>query len=320
MAADIGAVCDDTVQNIVSSPAAKYFSFMVFRVLFTIGLILLYRNAWSQQTDGLIAVPLKDGLAVVHKVWEGETVFTIAGLYHAPPAALADINGLGYGEETIQDKTELLVPVGVYNQLTNKPADPQQARPLYYQVRPEDDLYRVSWRSNISPNKLKHWNKLKDGKTVTGAYMLVGWVSYDTAHLSPAARQHMNVSIQPPDIADSPTATTTAPAATTLEELYQKQVQDGYNLITERGTAVFFRMPVKSSSTEFYAFHNAAPKGTVLKVMNPGTGKVVYVKVLGPVPDTRQYHNAIIGISDRAKSRLGVRENKMWCELSYTGY
>ncbi len=291
---------------------------MILRVLFGISLFFVCPDARPQQKDGLIAVPVNDGLAIVHKVWEGETIFTIAALYHTPPAVLADANGLSYREEAIQAKEELLVPVGVYNQLTNNPGDPQRARPLYYQVRPEDDLYRVSWRSNISPNKLKHWNKLQDGKAVAGKYMLVGWVAYDTTHLSPAARQHMNAAVLPPDITNPPT-TATVPVAT-LEDLYQKQVQDGQNLITERGTAVFFRMPVKSSSGDFYAFHNTAPKGTVIRIRNPGTGRVTYVKVLGPLPNTRQYHNAIIGISDRAKSQLGVRENKMWSELSYTGY
>ncbi len=291
---------------------------MIFRVLLTINLLFLRPDIWAQQQDGLIVVPVKDGLAIVHKVWEGETVFTIAGLYHVPPAMLADANGISYQENAIQTKSELLVPVGVYNQLANKPADPQQAMPLYYQVRPEDDLYRVSWRSNVSPNKLKHWNKLQDGKLVAGKYMLVGWVSYDTAHISLAARQHTDLPVPVPNVTDPPPASAKVPV-TTLEELYQKQVQDGHNLITEKGTAAFFRMPVKSSG-DVYAFHSTAPKGTVIKIMNPGTGRVAYVKVLGPLPNTRQYHNAIIGISDRAKSQLGVRENKMWCELSYTGY
>jgi hypothetical protein len=55
----------------------------------------------------------------------------------------------------------------------------------------------------------------------------------------------------------------------------------------------------------------------VVKVFNPGSGKTIYVKVLGPLPDTKLYANSIIGISSGAKEALGVTDNRTWCELSY---
>lgn len=264
----------------------------------------------------MVAVPYKDRMAIVHKVWEGETVFSIASLYHSPPAMVADANGIGYKEEELQEKQTVLVPVGVYNQLTNAPADPQLARALYYQLQNGDDLYRVSWRANVSPQKLKTWNKLGNEKLQTGKYILVGWVAYDTTYIAKASIPKAE---SPIELAET-NATAPRREAGQAEELYQKQIQDGNNLINQKGTAVFFKMPVKTAVNEFYAFHNEAPRGTVIRVVNPGTGMEVYVKVLGSLPDTRQYHNAIIGITDGAKAELGVREDKMWAELSYTGY
>jgi hypothetical protein len=56
----------------------------------------------------------------------------------------------------------------------------------------------------------------------------------------------------------------------------------------------------------------------VIKVTNPGTGKSIFVKVLGPIPDTKQYAGSIIGIATAAKEALGVTDTKAWCELSYS--
>jgi hypothetical protein len=68
-----------------------------------------------------------------------------------------------------------------------------------------------------------------------------------------------------------------------------------------------------------YAFHNVAPRGTDIRVYNPGADKFVFVKVMGGLPDTKQYANSVIGISADAKELLGVSimEDKAWVELKY---
>ncbi|MCD6063366.1 MAG: LysM peptidoglycan-binding protein [Flavipsychrobacter sp.] len=102
------------------------------------------------------------------------------------------------------------------------------------------------------------------------------------------------------------------------EKLFMEQTRDGMNLTEERGGAVFFGNSGKIKGTNlYYAFHNTAPKGTIIKVHNPGTDKSIYVKVLSVIPGTKQYHNCIIGISAGAMADLGVADEKTWCELKY---
>ena len=67
----------------------------------------------------------------------------------------------------------------------------------------------------------------------------------------------------------------------------------------------------------YFALHGTAPKGTIIKVYNPGTDKQVFVKVIGTLPGTKQYYNSIIGIAGGAKDVLGVTDEKAWCELKY---
>jgi LysM repeat protein len=105
------------------------------------------------------------------------------------------------------------------------------------------------------------------------------------------------------------------------EELYISQTHEGQNVHEEKGPAVFYPSASRSKQDIYYAFHNTAPRGTIIKVHNPGTDKTIFVKVIGTLPGTKLYHNSLIGITSQAKQELGVRnEEKAWCELSYAGF
>ena len=58
----------------------------------------------------------------------------------------------------------------------------------------------------------------------------------------------------------------------------------------------------------------------VMQVRNLNNGRTIYVKILGPLPDTKQYAGCVLGLSSGAKGALGVRETKAFCEMSYAGY
>jgi LysM repeat protein len=98
---------------------------------------------------------------------------------------------------------------------------------------------------------------------------------------------------------------------------YLKQTRNETHLQTEKGPAVFFDMNSGKSGNVFLGFHNGVARGTIIKVYNPGTSKAIFVKILGPMPETKQYYNSIMGISSDAKEALGIKENRLWCELSF---
>ena len=102
------------------------------------------------------------------------------------------------------------------------------------------------------------------------------------------------------------------------EKIYMEQTHNEADVTEEKGSAVFFGKGGKIKGTDmYYGFHNTAPKGTIIKVYNPGTDRTVYVKVLSVIPGTKQYHNSIIGISAGAMEELGTIQERVWCELSY---
>lgn len=114
--------------------------------------------------------------------------------------------------------------------------------------------------------------------------------------------------------------TVVIPQKSALEIEWEGQTDMGQNATLEKGSAGFFPMNGHAVGAGNYAFHATAARGTVIRVRNLNNNVVVFVKVLGPLPDAKRFSGCIIGMSDKIKRALGVQENKAFCELTYVGY
>jgi hypothetical protein len=106
------------------------------------------------------------------------------------------------------------------------------------------------------------------------------------------------------------------PKLSEQEQLFLKQTNNGKDTVHLTGSAVFFPKG-GGDTTQFYAFHDSTDKGAIIKVHSSGTDKTIFVKVLGAIPTTKQYHGCSIAISSNAKNALGVAENKTWVDITY---
>lgn len=303
------------------------------------------------QKERFAATYKKNNLVIEHKVKKGETVFSIARMFHAPPATVADINGLNY-ESSLREGQIVDVPLAVYNHINEEPSYKKDIRSLYYTVDGES-MSRLVRITGVPQRKIEKWNELPDNHVRNGQELLIGWVLYDatpvlpeqvksntsvanrgdwstravqentivennTPHRTLDAVEH-NVVKQEPVKVSMPSSIDSTKEMSLDEQAYMSQTMNGQSVIEEKGPAVFFAAADKAPKS-YYAFHNSARRGSIIKVFNPGTGKTVFVKVIGAIPATAQYHNSVIGITAAAKKELGIRENKMFCELSYGVY
>ncbi|MBV7532760.1 LysM peptidoglycan-binding domain-containing protein [Chitinophaga sp. sic0106] len=126
---------------------------------------------------------------------------------------------------------------------------------------------------------------------------------------------------QPEQIAEAPI--TTAPATTrpapvatgdNFEEVYNQQTSNGKKAANEKGPGTWFK---SNAVGKYYALHNTAPRGTIIKVTNPLNGKAIYAKVLDVIPQMKANAGLIVKLSDGAQQALGSEETKFYCELSY---
>lgn len=298
--------------------------------------VLLSFPAFAQDSLFVLNNSDNDGWILPYRAKQGETIFSISRVFNVPPATLISINKLTY-ETELKTGQALQVPVGSFNQLAAMPVN-GGARPLYYRVLSKDNLFRISRFAGVQQRTMQGWNGLSDNNIEGGQTLMVGWVVNNPPQTQQNATNVARPTAPPPvqknikvydedgeDDNDGETIIVVRKAQVdnipSAVRAYLSQTNNEQNVVEEKGTAVFFDMQgaLRSSKT-LYAFHNSARKGSIIKVYNPGKDKIAYVKVLGPIPDTKQYHNCIIGITEAAKALLDVSDDRMWCELKFAGY
>lgn len=106
------------------------------------------------------------------------------------------------------------------------------------------------------------------------------------------------------------------PANVPFEAIYSQQTA-GKDTKTEKGPAGWFKSNAVLNSGKYYALHNSAPRGTIIKVTNPLNGKFIYAKVLDAIPQLKQNAGLIIKLSDASMQALSTSDPKFYCELTY---
>jgi LysM repeat protein len=276
-------------------------------------LLMPFGFVFGQESDSLFAVKRDASWEIRYTAKARENTRMLAKRFYIQEGQMEYSNS----ESTMRKLEEgatVYIPVVKENYMTVKPPplSMKNVHELYYHVAPKDEIGIIANYVGITKVELRTWNNLRGNSLKVGQVLFIGWVKMmdkDTTNpitmtAYPIAKKKIVVDTSARE-----------PVPGGLDTVYNAQTNNGLNVLTEKGTAVFFEKPGKS--VIYYAFHNEVARGAIIKVFNPGTGKTIYAKVLGPLPDTKLYANSIIGISNGAKEALGIADNRAWCELSY---
>jgi LysM repeat protein len=139
----------------------------------------------------------------------------------------------------------------------------------------------------------------------------------DPAEQPAAAKPDTPAATPPPATTPAPEPAKTAPSAANapFEQVYTQQIGNGKNVTTEKGPGGWFKS--NAGAGKYYALHNTAQRGTIIKVTNPLNGKYIYAKVLESIPQIKQNAGLIIKLSDSALEALGTNDAKFYVELNY---
>lgn len=102
-----------------------------------------------------------------------------------------------------------------------------------------------------------------------------------------------------------------------FEQQFDNQTGNGTRIESKKGAAGWFPSNVKSGSGRYYALCNELPRGRIVKVINPISGKYILAKVLDAIPKQKENYNLIIKLSDAAMEDLGTSQSRFWCEIRY---
>lgn len=94
---------------------------------------------------------------------------------------------------------------------------------------------------------------------------------------------------------------------------------NGENIsMTEKGVATWIESTgIEPSGDRYYALHNSAPIGSVVKVRNLMNNRIIYAKVIGTLSESEVQEKVLIKLSAGAAERLNVLDNRFVSEITY---
>jgi peptidoglycan endopeptidase LytF len=287
---------------------------MRLRLLYVLLCFLGFTASAQEEVDSLFVIKKNNKWSVKYMVKPGENMRMLSQRFYLSENVIEHANP--YEDlKRLPAGTVLYIPVTNENfAFTRSALHAADYKELHYRAFEKDDISVISSYSGVTKEQMRTWNGLKGNTLPLDRPILVGWLKI----MSLDSLNPVTFSAYPAPkrvVVQIDTEKIVVPGG--LDTVYDRQTSNGLNVLTEKGTVVFFENTSKSS-TVYLAFHNATPRGTIIKIHNPGTGKTTYAKVLGPLPATKLYSGAIIGLSMSAKEALGVMDDKAWCELTYS--
>lgn len=266
-----------------------------------------------------------------------ETIFQVAKKFHVPPAILADFNHVSLQSNVAEIKT-LKIPIAAYNCLKQPGSE---TKTLYFRALKSNPLISITNCTTVSLSTIESWNDNKKSSDFKkGQAIVLGWLLYDptpqpiksnkdisTPTKKTAVENSKSLSSNPNKLPTKTTVTIISPKDSVVtkdtvtgreaEIAFMKQANLVDRFATEKGTVSFFKRAGKSDKNLYFAFHNTAKIGSIIKLTNIGNEKTIYAKVIGKLPKTAAFYNSFVGISSDAKQVLDVRDEKAWCEIQF---
>ena len=277
-----------------------------------------FRSA-AQANDSVFAVKRHSVFTIRHILQPRETLTMLAQRYYTSLMSIESANEFD-AKRKLAVGDYVFIPLSKDNYFPEKmPLDITDLHKLYYKVGDKDNMSVVI---NLFPQScLEHpmtketmrvMNDLHGFNISPDQPLNIGWIRMvppDSANIA----RGFGYPAPPKPVKQRDSVRTYFGG---LEDAYNQATANGANVLTEKGTAVFFEKPGKNNM--YFAFHNTMPRNTIIKVTNPGNNKAVLVKVIGPIPDTKNFSGSIIGISNAAREDLGLQsDTRAWVELTY---
>lgn len=262
----------------------------------------------------LIKVPLANPIAKIstkgmisHEVKQKETLFSLAKQYEVEVSEIKMWNNLVTNElkigQVLYIKPSLkpiqdTIPIDTSNKTTHV-------------LQQGETLYSLSKKYEVSIDQLRNWNNLEENNLSIGQVMIVG------ERLAQETKQVEIIPIKMESIVIDSVKTTIIESVPTDTTHTFKQVANihGFEEIVEYGIGEM--IPGSTESRKYLGLHHTAKVGTIMKVRNEMNDKMVFVRIIGRIPNTGDNKKILLKISKAAYDRLGIIDPRFRLEISY---
>lgn len=247
-----------------------------------------------------VGVKVVDGKTlIIYKISTGETGYAISRKYGIAFKDLAAANS-GTNMDQLKAGQEILVP-----------AKWAATAP----VKTTTTTMKTEPREEVVPQKANTQTISNTAKEEKPAVQPVEETPKQTA-------QTTEVTSEPAQLSATDLSTED-PAAHADKSKSFAQIYGGYlngeNIaMSEKGVATWIESTgIEPSSDRYYALHNSAPIGSVVKVRNLMNNRTIYAKVIGTLSESEVQEKVLIKLSAGAAERLNVLDNRFVSEITF---
>lgn len=252
-----------------------------------------------------------------HVVEQGQTLFAVARQYNVSVDDIKKWNNLTSNELSAGQ----ILSIGAEAKITapeksTKPAATTSTGKTHV-VEQGQTLFAVAREYNVTVDDLKKWNNLTTLELSAGQVLNVGdgkptQVVPDTRSkpaTQPVAPKEEKK--EDKEVLKVEPAKTNAPAVGSSNTVSV----GGYDRIIEKGLAEVIEQG--GETKKHLCLHRSAPIGSILQVKNEMNGSMVFVRVIGKLPDTGTNDKLLLRISKKAYERLSASGKRFQVEVSY---
>src|SRR5882762_9938556 len=241
-----------------------------------------------------------------HKVAAKETLFSISRLYNVSIDDLKAWNSLkdynlSLGQELIVKK-----PAGA-----KEGVKPQEVKAATgpHRVEDKETLFSISKKYGVTVQEIKDWNGIIGNDLKVGQLLVILPATSNTPVVNPTVNPK---EVKPEEIKQVTTVKEEVKAETTTR--ISEGVR-GSDEVKEGGLAELIEGT--EGNRKYLALHRTAKVGAIIKVRNELNNREVFVRVVGPIPDTGVNDKLVVKISKSAYDRLGAIDPKFRVEVTY---
>ncbi|ADR23190.1 hypothetical protein MATR_29610 [Marivirga tractuosa] len=249
-----------------------------------------------------------------HNAKKGETYDIVAEMYGLKKAKLKKWNN--FKEPFVGGEVIKIVPPVTETENTANPVSEtgtvEVDESRIHTVESGETLYSLSEKYGVEVEDLRNWNSLSNYKLSLGQKLYIQNPDALMADVEVDEQKKEQVVFEEPktEISENPQKQDTKAYFSVDEEDMPK-----IDKIKEKGVAEVIE---GSEGTEKYlALHRTAKIGTIMQVRNDLNDQIVFVRVLGKLPNTGVDEKVIIRISKKAFEKLGGVDYKFPVEISY---